>query len=86
MPGYIEGLNLPGYHLHFITDDKKMGGHLLDCLIQEARIEIDLSSDFYMTLPETTEFRKADLEKDNRINLDKTGNGFRATIIRRSPN
>jgi acetolactate decarboxylase len=86
MPGYIEGLNLPGYHLHFITDDKKMGGHLLDCLIQEARIEIDLSSDFYMTLPETTEFRKADLEKDNRINLDKTGNGFRTTIIRRSPN
>lgn len=72
MPGFIAGLNAPGYHLHFITDDKKRGGHLLDCLIKEARIEIDYSSDFYMTLPASPEFRKADLDKDNKINLDKT--------------
>ena len=74
MPGYIEGLNVPGYHLHFITEDIAMGGHLLDCLIREARIEIDLSSGFYMTLPETPEFRTTDLDIYNKINLDKTEN------------
>jgi alpha-acetolactate decarboxylase len=51
-----------------------MGGHLLDCIIREARIEIDLSSGFYMTLPETPEFRKTDLDIYNKINLDKTEN------------
>ena len=62
MPGYIEGLNVPGYHFHFITEEKGMGGHLLDCLVKEARIEIDLSSGFYMTLPQTPEFRETDIQ------------------------
>jgi acetolactate decarboxylase len=30
-PSYVEGINVPGYHLHFITGDKKAGGHLLEC-------------------------------------------------------
>lgn len=74
MPRYIKGLNVPGYHLHFITNDRKMGGHLLDCMIQEVRVEIDSSSGFYMNLPESAEFRKANFEKDNKFNLDKTEN------------
>jgi acetolactate decarboxylase len=28
-PEYVEGLNVPGYHLHFITADRKAGGHVL---------------------------------------------------------
>jgi len=30
-PTYVEGINAPGYHFHFITSDKQHGGHLLDC-------------------------------------------------------
>ena len=25
-PGYAKGINVPGYHLHFITEDRKEGG------------------------------------------------------------
>jgi acetolactate decarboxylase len=28
-PDYVEGLNVPGYHLHFITEDRTAGGHVL---------------------------------------------------------
>ena len=28
-PSFVKGLNVPGYHLHFITEDRKAGGHIL---------------------------------------------------------
>lgn len=30
-PGYAEGVNLPGYHSHFVNEDRSQGGHVLDC-------------------------------------------------------
>lgn len=70
-PIYIKGINVPGYHLHFITEDRKAGGHLLECQLQNVRIEIDYTSEFYMVLPEGAEFYKADLEKEKHQELEK---------------
>ncbi|MBN2463841.1 MAG: acetolactate decarboxylase [Dehalococcoidia bacterium] len=52
-PDYIAGLNVPGYHFHFITADRKVGGHMLDCWIQSATAEIDYTSAFYMAVSES---------------------------------
>jgi len=49
-PTYVEGINVPGYHLHFITSDRKAGGHLLDCQTESVKIEIDYTSEFFMML------------------------------------
>ena len=49
-PTYVEGINVPGYHLHFITSDRKAGGHLLECQIESGKIEIDYTSEFFMML------------------------------------
>ena len=70
-PIYVKGINVPGYHLHFITEDRKAGGHLLECQVQNVRIEIDHTSEFYMILPEDAEFYKADLEKEKYQELEK---------------
>jgi acetolactate decarboxylase len=45
------GINVPGYHFHFITADNKAGGHLLACQLEEATIAIDFTPRFYMVLP-----------------------------------
>jgi acetolactate decarboxylase len=66
LPEYMKGINVPGYHLHFITEDRKTGGHLLDCRIQNAKAEIDYAAEFYMVLPENDEFYKADLSKEKQ--------------------
>jgi len=47
-PDYITGMNTPGYHFHFITDDKTAGGHVLECDIKEGRAEIELVSSLQM--------------------------------------
>jgi len=52
-PAYLEEINVPGYHLHFITKDKKTGGHLLECRMQDVKIEIDYTPEFHMALSES---------------------------------
>ncbi len=69
-PGYMKGINIPGYHFHFITEDKKAGGHLLECQVQNVRIEIDYTSNSYLALPEHEDFYKAELTKENRAVIE----------------
>ncbi len=51
-PDYAGGLNVPGYHFHFITEDKSAGGHLLECRISHGELRIDHESDLELELPE----------------------------------
>lgn len=70
-PAYVKGVNVPGYHLHFITEDKKGGGHVLDCRVQDVTIGIDYTSGFYLTLPEAGAFYETDLTQEKESELDQ---------------
>jgi len=71
LPQYMEGINVPGYHLHFITDDRKAGGHLLACKTTDVRVGIDYTANLYMVLPEKNAFFNLNLTKDKQNLLDK---------------
>lgn len=62
-PPYTGSFCYPGYHFHFINSDKSNGGHLLDCQVSKAKVEIDYISNFAVTLPKNDEFYKVDLSK-----------------------
>ena len=70
-PGYMKGINVPGYHFHFITKDKKAGGHLLECQTGNVEIGIDYTSNSYLSLPEDEGFYKAELSRENQDELEK---------------
>ena len=63
-PAYVEGLNVPGYHLHFLNAAKNAGGHLLDFIMTGGRVEIDATPNFYMRLPEGGDFGEIDMTQD----------------------
>ena len=44
-PAYASNVNLNDYHFHFISEDKNSGGHVLDCQLKGAIIEIDYIPD-----------------------------------------
>lgn len=52
-PDYMDGINAPGWHLHFISEDRTKGGHVFDLhmnggsakLMKIDRIEIQLPKD-----------------------------------------
>jgi acetolactate decarboxylase len=68
-PDYAKTLNVPGYHLHFISDDRTRGGHLLQCRGSNLRLQIQLEGDYHLALPETEDFLNADLRRDPTADL-----------------
>lgn len=70
-PEYMKGLNVPGYHFHFLSDDKKVGGHVLDFLGSNFEIEIDNMDDFEMHIPNNEAFNKLNLAKTKAEDLEK---------------
>jgi acetolactate decarboxylase len=50
-PAYSEGIEVNGYHLHFISEDRSRGGHVLDCTVASGEAAIDPSSDLHVELP-----------------------------------
>jgi acetolactate decarboxylase len=50
-PDYSEGIEVSGYHLHFITADRTRGGHVLSARPRRAVARIDTSTDLHVELP-----------------------------------
>jgi acetolactate decarboxylase len=70
-PRFMESLNAPGYHLHFLTEDRRHGGHLTECALKKARIGIQHVPKLDVGLPITLDFLTADLTRDISKDLDK---------------
>ena len=63
-PDYMGGLNTPGWHFHFVSDDKTKGGHMLDLKFDKATAEYDTTPSFEMCLTDNNVFQKMELAKD----------------------
>jgi acetolactate decarboxylase len=71
-PPYVTGVNVPGYHLHFLTKNKDAGGHVLELTVLEAKASIDDTSAFFMHLPgHGSDFYKLDLAQQKQGELEK---------------
>ncbi|MBN2143479.1 MAG: acetolactate decarboxylase [Candidatus Aureabacteria bacterium] len=51
-PDFVKGVNVPGYHFHFLSDDSTRGGHILDFVLDEGNCEVDVCHRFLLVLPE----------------------------------
>jgi acetolactate decarboxylase len=60
-PDYVEGIEVSGYHLHFISADRSRGGHVLDSLAEGLRARLDPSNDLHVELPPAVELADPDL-------------------------
>jgi len=50
-PAYVEGIEVSGYHLHFVDADRKRGGHVLGSRSAGLRVRLDPSDDLHVELP-----------------------------------
>lgn len=60
-PAYAEGIEVGGYHLHFISADRTRGGHVLDSRSRGPRVRIDPSNDLHVELPPQVDLADPDL-------------------------
>ena len=50
-PSYAQGIEVAGYHLHFIDADRRRGGHVLACRPRRVTVKIDHARDLHVELP-----------------------------------
>lgn len=71
-PPYVAGVNVPGYHLHFLSKGRDAGGHILEFEVADAVASVDYTSQFLMILPgEDSDFYNIDLSQDKQEELEK---------------
>jgi acetolactate decarboxylase len=70
-PEYITGINVPGWHLHFLTDDRQRGGHVLEIEGRNLRAEIGEPHQLWVSLPEGADFAGADIGRDRGAEIHR---------------
>jgi len=70
-PEYAKGVNVPGYHLHFITSDRSAGGHVLELEMENGDAAFDITREFLMELPASGDFYSVELGQDLQDDLEK---------------
>jgi acetolactate decarboxylase len=70
-PPFVKGINVGGYHFHFLSSDSLQGGHVLDFEFADGKCEIDKCNELLLILPENDSLKDVDLSKDKTQELQK---------------
>jgi len=62
LPQMLSGLNVPGLHLHFLTESRDAGGHVLELQASELEVHLDATPLFTMLMPGDAAFQNAPLD------------------------
>ena len=63
-PAYIGDINTAGFHLHFLSDDHTIGGHIMEFTARSLEIGYDTKSIYKILLPDSEIFRKSHFRSD----------------------
>ncbi len=69
-PGPLGGVEIAGWHLHFATRDRRRGGHLLGCELEQGIAELDHATRLHVELPPAVD-APAGSGSDNAELLDR---------------
>ena len=75
IPGYLSGINIVGLHFHFLSKDKKFGGHVVGVEAKELCIEIAELKEFRLHPLESDDFKKYKFNGVNSQSLQKIEKG-----------
>lgn len=80
-PDYTRAISVPGYHFHFISSDRALGGHVLDVEADALRGQMQVETDIHLAIPETEEYLSADLGGDHHEALAKAETVVRSADV-----
>ncbi|WP_035766260.1 acetolactate decarboxylase [Butyrivibrio sp. NC2002] len=63
-PDYMDGINMPGWHLHFLSEDRTKGGHVFDASIIKGAARVDKITSIHINLPKEASFDTYSLKED----------------------
>ena len=75
MPAIYQGITVAGLHLHFLSDDRRVGGHVLAVRVDAAILRVSAFARFSLQLPLDGDFLSTELThgEDHRISAIEGG-------------
>jgi acetolactate decarboxylase len=70
-PAFLASLTVPGLHLHFLSADRRQGGHLLECRPRRVRVGVQFIATLELGLPMSLDYLTWDFRRDTGADLDK---------------
>ena len=74
-PDYMDGINAAGWHFHFVSKDRKHGGHVFDVSFEKANAVINKICAIEIKLPEEPEFDTYALKEASNSDIKKVEQG-----------
>lgn len=72
-PDHVDGVEITGWHLHFVDARRERGGHVLWCSPVSVRAQLDPSGDLHMELPAGVELGKTGADAETLRRLESEG-------------
>jgi acetolactate decarboxylase len=75
-PAFVEGIEVAGYHLHFVDAERRRGGHVLGSRAAgPLRVRIDPADDLHVELPPAVDLADPDLAAETHAAIDAAERG-----------
>lgn len=74
-PDYAEGIEVSGFHLHFISADRSRGGHVLGSRAGGVRVRLDPSSELHVELPPGLDLADTEVAAATHAAIDRVERG-----------
>ena len=74
-PDYMDGINAAGWHLHFLSDDKKHGGHVFNIVMNSGKGCISKINSLELKLPDEPVFDTFALKQASKEELKSVEQG-----------
>ena len=71
LPPYMDKVNTDDWHLHFVSDDRTIGGHVLDVSLEIGSAKIKKLNGLRMVLPDDDTFGSLDLNADQKKDIKR---------------
>lgn len=69
-PSFMGSLSVPGMHLHFLSSDRKTGGHLMECRPNGVTVGVQFLSTLELGLPMSFDYLTCDFCRDTEKDLE----------------
>ena len=74
-PDHMDGINMPGWHLHFLSEDKTKGGHVFNVIMKKGLVRLDKISRIEIELPRAAAFDTYSLKQASEEEIKKVEKG-----------
>lgn len=74
-PDYMDGINAPGWHLHFVSEDRRYGGHVFEMSLDEGTVLLDKITQIEIKLPKDAAFDTYSLKDASQNEIKEVEQG-----------